>query len=265
MIASLGFESATGRVRRARFVPRAALAIESACAVANGVRDALRGALGDGCLVTLGDPVALDAAAWRALARHALAFALPGQATDVVFVLPRHDARALVAAAFGEDPAPHDTAWSALETGALERIIARCAPACDALCVERRGPLRAVDAERLEPCVVFFDVRVASPVRFTIGVGIARAPAEPRPSRTLSPAALGSVPLETRVILGRGTLAAAHLLQLGVGDIVRLDTKVAGEGELNLAGRVMAFGTCGVVDGRAAFDVRSTTMRGDVP
>ncbi len=265
MIAALAFEAAAGRVRRARFVPRAGLAVEAACALASGLHAALRGVLGEACALTIGEPVALDAPAWRSLAADALAFAVPGTATDVLFVLPRRDARALIAAAFGEEPAPHDASWSALEAGAVERIVARCAPACEAICGTRIGPVRAVDPARLAPCVDAFDVRVSAPVRLTIGVGLLRALPSAPPARTIAPSALGAVPLETRVVLGRGEIAAARLLELRVGGVVRLRTKVAGEGELNVAGQRIALGTCGVRHGLAAFDVRSTKMRGDAP
>jgi len=265
VIAALTFDPAPGRVRRARFVPRPGLALEAACALGAGVRDAIASALGDVCAATIGEPVALDAVAWRALAGRALAFAFPGRSTDIVFVLAQRDARALIAAAFREEPAPHDASWTALESGALERIIARCTPACEAIAGERRGPLRAVDPARLAPCVEFFDVRIAAPVRLTIGVGLLRSLPEPAPARTFPPAALAAVPVEARVVLGRGVLDASRLLDLRVGDVVRLHTKVAGEGELNVAGQRMAVGTCGVRNGLAAFDVRSTKMRGDAP
>jgi hypothetical protein len=265
VIAMLAFDPGPGRVRRARFVPRTRLALETACEVANGLRDALGSVLGEGCAVAIGEPVALDPAAWRALTAQALAFAVPGRATDVVFVLPRRDARALIAAAFGEPPAPHDASWSALEAGAVERIIGRAVPACDALCGQRSGPIRAVDPALLAPCVDVFDVRVTAPIRLTIGVGVLRALPDAPPTRTLSRDALGSVPLEVRATLGRGTLDARRLLDLRVGDLVCLRTKVAGEGELNVAGQRIALGTCGVRHGRAAFDVRSAKMRGDAP
>ena len=264
MIASLAFEPTLQRVRRARFVPRAGLSLEAACSVANGLRDALQSTFGERCDVAVGDPAVLEASAWRSLAANALAFILPGRATDVVFVLPQPDARALIAAAFREEPAAYDATWTALEAGAVERIITRAAPACDLLCGERCGPVRTIDPALLAPCVDFFDVRLSAPVQLTIGVGILRELAAMPVSAPIPGVSLAAIPLELRVILGYGTIPASRLLDLRAGDVVRLDTKVAGEGELNLAGHSIAFGTCGVVDGRAAFDVRSA-KRGDAP
>jgi flagellar motor switch/type III secretory pathway protein FliN len=263
VIATLAFEPSRGRVRRARFVPRPSLPVDAACVVANGVREALRTLLGEACALTIGEPVALDAAAWRSLASDALLFATPGRATDVVFVLAARDARRLVQAAFGEDVAAEDGSWSALEAGAIERIVSRCAVACEALCVERRGPTSTVDAARVPRSVAYFDVRVTAPVALTIGVGIVRELPETPPPATVTPASLGDLGIDVRVILGRGMLTAPRLLDLRVGSLVPLSTKVDGEGELNLAGQRIALGTPGVRNGHAAFEIRTQTMRGD--
>jgi flagellar motor switch/type III secretory pathway protein FliN len=125
--------------------------------------------------------------------------------------------------------------------------------------------VRAVDPALLAPCADFFDVRVAAPARLTIGIGSTRQVVPPAPIRTLAPPTLGAIPLEARVVLGRGVVLASRLLDLRVGEIVPLHTKVAGEAELNVAGHGIALGSCGVFQGRAAFDVHSTRMRGDAP
>jgi flagellar motor switch/type III secretory pathway protein FliN len=263
VIATLSFERTQRAVRRARIVPRPSLPVDAACVVANGVREGLRTLLGETCAVTIGEPVALDAAAWRSLVHDALLFATPGRATDVVFVLAARDARRLVAAAFGEEPAAAEGAWSTLEAGAIERIIVRCANACEALCVERRGPTSPVDAARIPRSVAYFDVRVTAPVVLTLGVGIVRELPETPPLTTLGTAALGEVPLEVRAVLGRAALPVPRLLELRVGSVVTLGTKVEGEGELNVAGKRIAFGTCGLRQGHTAFEVRSVMLRGD--
>jgi hypothetical protein len=263
VIAGLTFPGGRGGVRRARFVPCPNVPVDAACVVANGVREALRTLLGETCSVTLGEPVALDAAAWRAIAGDALLFGTPGRATDVIFVLTQRDAHRLVHAAFGEEAGSADGVWSALESGAIERIVARCATACDALCVERRGPTSLVDAARVPRSVAYFDVRVAAPLALTIGVGIVRELPVAPPAGGLRGEMLGAVGVDVRVVLGRGTLTAPRLLELRVGTLVLLSTKVEGEGELNLAGQRLAFGTCGVRNGRSAFEVGSVVLRGD--
>jgi flagellar motor switch/type III secretory pathway protein FliN len=263
VIATLAFDGPPTGVRRARFVARPNLPVDAACVVANGVREALRGLLGEACALTIGEPVALDAATWRGLIGDALLFATPGRATDVVFVLAARDARRLVRAAFGEDAAAEDGTWSALEAGAIERIVARCAIACDALCVERRGPTSVVDAARVSPSAAYFDVRVSAPLALTIGVGIVRDLPEAPPVATLGPRVLEGLAFELHAVLGRAELSLPRLLDLRVGSVVALRTQVEGAGELNLAGQRIAIGTCGVRAGRTAFEVRSSTLRGD--
>jgi flagellar motor switch/type III secretory pathway protein FliN len=263
VIATLAFEPSRAKVRRGHFVRRPSLPIDAACVVANGVREGLRTLLGEACTVTIGEPVALEAAAWRSLARDALFFATPGRATDVLFVLAARDARRLVAAAFGEETTVEDGSWSALEAGAIERIVARCANACEALCVERRGPTSTVEAARVSRPVAYFDVRVSAPVSLTLGVGILRDLPQAPPLSTVTPATLAGVTVDVRVVLGRGTLPLPRLLELQAGSVVFLGTKVDGASELNVGGQGIAFGTCGLRHGRTAFEVQTVSMRGD--
>jgi hypothetical protein len=261
VIAALTF-AAGGGVRPARFVPHADVPLDAACVVANGVREALRAVLGERCAVRLGEPVALDPGAWRALVADALVFAQPGRATDVAFVLARRDARRLVDAAFGEEGSPHGQ-WSALEHQAVERIVGRCAPAADVLCVERQGPARAVDPARLPACAAYFDVRVSEPIRLILGVGLLRALPPTPPAATLAPAVVGDLALKVRAILGSGCVPAARLLDLRIGDVVMLGTKVADTGELKVGAQRIAGGVCGTRRGWAAFAVRTVDTRGD--
>ena len=244
---------------------RPSLPVDAACVVANGVREGLRTLLGEACAVTIGEPVALDAPAWRALTRDALLFATPPAARRTsCSSWRRGSARRLVGAAFGEETTVEDGSWSALEAGAVERIVARCANACEALCVERRGPTSSVDAERIPRSVAYFDVRVTAPVTVTIGVGILRELPEAPPLATVTAATLGGVAVDVRVVVGHhGSLPVPRLLELRVGSVVPLGTKVEGEGELNVAGQRIAFGTCGLRNGRTAFEVRSIMLRGD--
>jgi flagellar motor switch/type III secretory pathway protein FliN len=83
----------------------------------------------------------------------------------------------------------------------------------------------------------------------TIGVAVLRALPEAPPALTLAPAVLAGLRAEVRVVLGTGALPAAQLLDLRQGSVVPLRTKVAGEGELNLAGQRIAFGTAGCATG----------------
>jgi flagellar motor switch/type III secretory pathway protein FliN len=120
-----------------------------------------------------------------------------------------------------------------------------------------------VDAARIPRSVAYFDVRVTAPVALTLGVGIVRELPEAPPLTTLGMAALGEVALDVRAVLGRAALPVPRLLELRLGSVVTLGTKVEGEGELNVAGQRIAFGTCGLRQGHTAFEVRSVMLRGD--
>ena len=70
---------------------------------------------------------------------------------------------------------------------------------------------------------------------------------------------------ETQVgLTGSGLTPEQRMLSLRyVVDQFAQKGKVEGDGELNVAGQRIAFGTCGARNGRSAFEVRYPTMRGD--
>ena len=251
------FGAPAGGVRRLRLVPRAALPLAAACAVANGVREALRELLGAHCELIVGEPAALAADGWAVLAHDARLFLTRGRHTDVVFVLPAEDARRLVLAAFGEDREragpPAQTACSALELHALERIAARCAAAFEPLAAERSGPPRPIGPHEIPPCIAYVDLRVHAPVPLTLGVGIVRALPEPAPSATLVPRALDPVAVEARAVFAEGTLDVSAFAALRPGQVVKLETKVGALASLNLGAQRLATGVPGIVASRTAF------------
>jgi flagellar motor switch/type III secretory pathway protein FliN len=257
VIADARFAPPLGGVRALRFVPRAALPLETACLVANRVADTLRELLGARCELVMGEPAALDGAAWGLLAREAFLFLTRGRQTDVVLLLPQADARRLVLHAFGEDAAPGgpglpDAACSALELHALERIAARCAAALEPLGA-RAGESRPVRAGEAPACVAYVDLRVRAPLPLTLGIGIVRALPAPAPAGGLGPRALDELALEARAVFGEGTIDAAAFVKLQPGDVVRLDSQVGSPACLNIGGQRLATGIAGVVASRTAF------------
>jgi hypothetical protein len=256
VIADLCFApSGRERVRPARFVSRSSIPVGAACLAASRARECVREILGDPCEIVIGEPHALTAAAWTAIARGAHTFVTPGRLTDVVLVIPAADARTLVLHAFNERGAVASGPCSALEAQALERIAQRCAPAWEPLCAERRGPTTACGPDALPLAIAYFDIRVRAPVALTLGVGIVRALPEPGPGTTIPPAALGRVPIAVRAVVGCGTLDARAVLALAVGDVVTLATKVGSPGALNVGAKTIAVGTCGLAGFRHAFRV----------
>jgi Type III flagellar switch regulator (C-ring) FliN C-term len=264
MIAGASFGPPSGGVRRLRFVPRASVPLETACVVANGVRETLRELLGERCELVLGEPAALGARAWSLLARDALLFLTHGRRTDVVLVLPRADARRLVLRAFGEGgdagaPDLPESACSALEMHALERIAARCATAFGPLCAEWETA-RAVRAHEVPACAAYFDLRVRAPLRLTLGIGIVRELPEPSPAGALALSALDSVTVEARAVFAEGTLDAPAFIGLRPGTVVKLETKVGAPASLKIGDRRLATGVPGAVASRTAFLVHDVAL-----
>ena len=105
---------------------------------------------------------------------------------------------------------------------------------------------------------------VAAAMLLALGRAFAQTPPA-GPGGGLGPAVLEGLALELHAVLGHAELPLPRLLDLRVGSVVPLRTQVAGTGELNLAGQRIAFGTCGVRAGRTAFEVRTSTLRGDAP
>lgn len=263
MIADARFGPPHAGVRRLRFVARAAIPVDAACVVANGIRDTLRELLGEGCELDLGEPAALSGPAWEQLAREAQLFLVRGRRTDVVLIVPRRDARRLVLRAFGEAEAAApalDEPCSALELQAIERIAARCAPALGPLCAQRAEGTQRVVAGQVPACAAYFDLRVRAPVELTLGVGIVRALPEPSPAGVLSPAALEEVGLEVRAVFAEGMIDAADFVTIRPGDVVKLDTKVGALASLNVGSRRLAKGVAGAVSSRTAFLCRDLAV-----
>jgi flagellar motor switch/type III secretory pathway protein FliN len=253
MIADALFDASPDRVRRLRFVPRPSIPIEAACLVANGIRETVRELLGESCELVLGEPAAIAGDAWSLLVRDAFLFVTRGRQTDVVLVVPQRDARRLVLRAFGEGEALSESACSALELAAIERIAARCAATFDPLCAERTGISRPISAHDVPPCVAYFDVRVHAPIALALGIGIVRDLPDPGPSGALDPRALDRVRIPVRAVVAHGTLDAASLVALRPGDLVPLETPLDGGATLTVGGRPFASGICGALGSRGAF------------
>lgn len=252
MIAAATFGAAAGGVRALRFVPRASVPLETACVVANGIRDTLRELLGE-CDLVLGEPAAIGPPAWALLAHDALLFLTRGRQTDVVIVLPQRDARRLVLRAFGEGDDLPGGACSALETHALERIASRCAAALEPLCRGRaEGPRRVRESE-VPACTDFFDVRVRAPVALTLGIGVVRELPDPEPAALLARRSLEECTMDLRAVFAEGILDAAGFVELRPGSVVRLETKVGAPASLNLGTGRLATGAAGVVGSHTAF------------
>jgi hypothetical protein len=242
------------RIRAARFDERSMLPIAAACVVANAMREALSAALQRPAEVRLFEPVLPSPQAWQAILTDARAYRVQGANGDAVLVVRTADAAAIAAVAFGEDDRDA-SALSALETVALERTIGACARALTPLCGEVRN---------VEPCsdpgmlATFFDVQIERPVRARIGVGLKRDPAAP--AIACGELEVGDLPLTLAVRAPAGTLPAACLAALEPGSVLSLGSGAV-RGFLAAAGRTLAHGECGVLNGRYALILDGAPLR----
>jgi flagellar motor switch/type III secretory pathway protein FliN len=269
MIAHARFVPGVDGVRRLRFSARSSIPLDTACLVANGLRETLRDVFDDACELVVGEPCAITADAWRVLTTDALLFVTSGRQTDIVLVIGRADARRLVLRAFGEGAAPSSSpigsedACSALEVQAIERIAARCAMSFDALCAQRSGPSRAVAFADVPSCAAYFDVRVHAPVALTLGIAIVRALPEPGPAGRLAPRTLDDVPIALDVTLASTSIAAAEMLGWQIGDVVAFPSRLGADAMLRAGGRVIACGVPGVAGSHAALRVTGSLAVAD--
>jgi flagellar motor switch/type III secretory pathway protein FliN len=269
VIADLAFGAAAPvagrRVRTAHFVPRSAVALSTACVVANGMRETLRALFGGAVAVEIGEVAAIDAHAWDALARDAELLVVSGNAADAALVIDPADARRLVLHAFGEDAARPTMPESALERRAYERLASALAGALDPLCGERLGPPR-----RAHPAdarwTSYFDVRVRAPIEVRIGVAVARERAVPRPAVARPLSFVAEVPVVVTARMALAPMTLAGLARLRVGDVVRCDTEAGFSAALNIVDRCAAHGTCGVANGRLAVRISASALaKADAP
>ncbi len=258
MIADLVFGPPAGGLRRWRRRPRASIPLEAACLVAAGIRETLRELLGERCELVLGEPAAIDGAAWSLLAADAFLFLTRGRQTDIVLVLPQRDARRLVLRAFGESeprarrrcPTPPARRWRSTRSSgsppAARRRSTRSAPSAAAA----RAPCAGRRCRPAWPTSTCASTRRCRS-RSASG-SCATCPSPARPARC-SPGALDAVALEARAVFAEGTIDAAAFVRLRPGDLVRLETQVGAPASLKIGGRSLATGLAGVVASRHAF------------
>jgi hypothetical protein len=250
MIAALAF-TGTGRVRSARFEPRSTLPLSAACVVANGVRETLARMLARELEVELIDPAIPGGAERRTLVAGATIVRVRGRLCDGFVIVRPADARRLAALAFGESERAHGAALSAIESAALERIVAGLVPLCTPLCGTLGPTVRESPDRAASEFATYFEVRTTGPAPVAIGFGLSRDPAEPV-ADPLTLDDLGAVELEGRVDVGRAQLGVPAFSRLAVGATIPLETPLGTPGVLRFGAVAFARVTCGVANGRHA-------------
>lgn len=237
-----------------QFVERSCLPLSAACLAASSVRERLAALLGSPVALCALEPEIPDARAWEVIGRSAYVYRVRGHVADVAIILRERDAKAMAAAAFGEMPDPYDAQapLSPLERDVLDRVAKALMSALVSLSGEQREPV-ATTAPSGE-LVSYLELAVEQPVAARIGIALSRD-LVPEAVPALTPDDLAELPVEASVAFDLEDLTANRLAGLVPGDLVPITRPSALRGSLRIAGRTLAVGTCGVRDGRYAFEI----------
>jgi flagellar motor switch/type III secretory pathway protein FliN len=255
----VGFLHRGRRIRQPRFDERSELPVSAACLAANGIRETLAGLLSVPLQTRVLEPAIPKATAWDDLLHDAHVFIVRGSLGDAAVVLRPADARALVAAAFGE-PGGGERVLSRIERSVLSRLVAAIVPTLAAVC----GVNVAMVGEATKSkCAytTYFEVLIEGGLRARVGIALA---CDPRVETCggLQLGVLNQVPLGLRVSLGNASVTAAQLLDLKCGATLPIINMLAARGTLMLGGRALARGECGVRGGRYVLRVGSLAPEG---
>lgn len=239
-----------------RFEERSCLSLNAVCLVAGTVRERLSALLGVPVALGVFEPEIPNAQAWDVIGRSAYVYRIRGNVAEAAIVLREGDAKALVAASFGETPDAQAAyaSLSPLERDVLDRVAAALAGTLVTLCGEPREPAAASSAAALGAFAAYLELAVDQPVAARIGIALSRD-LVPEAIPALAPEDLADVFLEASVALDLQDLTARRLVALAPGDIVPITRPGALRGSLRICGRTLAAGICGVRGGRYAFEI----------
>lgn len=239
-----------------RFEERSCLPLNAACLVAAGVRERLCALLGVPVGLCVFEPEIPDAQAWEIIGRSAHVYRVRGNVADAAIVLRERDAKAVVSAAFGETPDTHaaQARLSPLEREVLDRVANALTGTLVTLCGEQREAVARSSAATLGVFAAYLELAIDQPVAARIGIALSRD-LVPESIPALRAEDLADVPLEASVTFDVENLTARRLAALAPGDIVPITRPGTPRGSLRIAGRTLAVGICGVLDGRYAFEI----------
>ncbi|HZZ00801.1 MAG TPA: FliM/FliN family flagellar motor C-terminal domain-containing protein [Candidatus Baltobacteraceae bacterium] len=237
------------------FAERSCLPLSAACLVAGSMRERLCALLGVPVALCVLEPEIPNARAWRAIGRRAHVYRVRGNVADAAIILRERDAKAVAAVAFGEppDPQPSEPRLSPLERDVLDRVVAALTGTLAALCGEQREGATATATIPSE-FVAYLELLVDQPIAARIGIALSRD-LTPEAAPALTPNDLADLPLEASVAFDLENFTARRLAALAPGDVVPITRPGAPRGSLRIGGRTLATGTCGVRDGRYAFEI----------
>jgi Type III flagellar switch regulator (C-ring) FliN C-term len=243
------------RVRAVRFAPRSSLPTSAACVVANGVRETLTSLFGTPASMRICEPMIPPARAWPVIVRDAMLYRVRGSVADAVLVLRAIDAIAIVSTIFGESLDAVSTAreLSKIERDVVDRTASAMAANLSAVCGAREGHY----AERVAvigESVTYFELLLEEPVTASIGIALSREPA-PEPRVCLELGHLADVHVMLLGYVDLGTVEAGTVARLALGSVLPVHRGRLSRSMLSVAGRPLAFGHCGVRNGKFALQV----------
>jgi flagellar motor switch protein FliM len=244
------------RVQNARFEERSSLPTSAVCLVASGMRETLSALLRTSVALSLFEPTIPPTPAWSAIVQGAHIYRLRARKADAAIVLRPPDAAALAAAVFGEaQPAGRvNCALSPMEREVLDRLVRAIAGSLAAVCGMREGE-EIENVDEIEGFVTYFELQLEVPVAARIGIALSSDPApEQRGHLTLED--LSQVQLVPVASLDLGTIEAGTICRLSLGTLLPFVALNLDRVGLQLHGRTLARGVCGVRSGRYALTIQ---------
>ncbi len=246
------------RVHNARFEERSSLPTSAVCVVASGVRETLSALLRTSVTLSLYEPTIPATPAWSAIVREAQIYRLHARKADAAIVLRPPDAVALAAAVFGEPQVAGcaNRALSPIEREVVDRVVRAIARSLAAVCGTRENE-EVENVRQIDGFVTYFELQLEAPVAARIGIALSSDPS-PEPGRQLTLEDLSQVELVPVASLDLGTVEAETIARLSLGALLPVVALNLHRATLQLHGRTLARGVCGVRNGRYAL-----TLQGD--
>lgn len=229
----------------------------AACVVASGVRETLSALLRTPVTLRLFEPTIPLPHAWLAIVQGAQLYRVWASKADAAIVLRPPDAAALAAAAFGEPQLASYTnrALSPIEREVIDRAVRAIAGNLVPVCGTREGE-RIETVGEIEGFVTYFELQLETPVIARIGIALSSDPV-PEPYDRLTIEDLFQVEVAPSASLELGALETGAIVNLSRGAFLPVLAPKPGQVSLQLHGRTLARGLCGVRNGCYAFAVHT--------
>ncbi len=236
-------------LREVEFRKISTLPLDTACSVAQALREQFGGKLAQGKTVDVFEPIALTSNVLEGILPGSMVFLAEATAGRFWLILRRESVFALLTAAFGDIVLRPQASLSPLERQSLQAMVQEIALLCAPLAGELLSLHLTHDYAALAEADSYFEVRMNLAQPLSLGVIVACDPPEPTGEYCVLEE-LAHVPIPVRVVAGHCELTLAQLAALHIGDILPM---IRGENAQLMTGSVsFAHGTCGIANGHNA-------------